>query len=88
MGSPLPDYTPDRNYSDDRVPVLGVNQYNLERKSSNNKSNESNKQSNEQSNEQCWSESLGYKCCSNKCNAKVVTIDNNGYWGAENGEWY
>jgi len=79
MESPLPNYTPDRNYSDDRVPVLGVNQYNLERKSSNTTTNEPS--------EQCWSEVLGYKCCSKGCNARIILVDESGYWGAENGEW-
>jgi len=32
----------------------------------------------------CWSEALGYKCCS-KCN--VILTDKNGKWGIENNKW-
>ena len=35
---------------------------------------------------QCWSEPLGYKCCS-KNNRKVTKIDKYGEWGTENGEY-
>ncbi|ORX86578.1 coth-domain-containing protein [Anaeromyces robustus] len=82
-GEPLPDYTPDKSYSDDRVPVLGINQYNVERLS---KGTEPSKPS-EPKTEECWSEALGYKCCSKGCDAVVLAIDNSGNWGAENGEW-
>jgi len=36
-------------------------------------------------NGKCWSESLGYKCCSS-CGF-VYYIDNDGEWGIANGEW-
>jgi len=29
IGEPFPEYTPDKNYIDDRVPVLGIDQYNV-----------------------------------------------------------
>ncbi|OUM56270.1 Non-catalytic module family DOC2, partial [Piromyces sp. E2] len=35
----------------------------------------------------CWSEKFGYKCCSKGCDSIVGVFDENGYWGAENGEW-
>ncbi|ORX76204.1 hypothetical protein BCR32DRAFT_224457 [Anaeromyces robustus] len=35
---------------------------------------------------QCWSNSLGFNCCSNP-NAPVVYEDNDGQWGFENGNW-
>ncbi|OUM60266.1 Non-catalytic module family DOC2, partial [Piromyces sp. E2] len=35
----------------------------------------------------CWSEAIGYKCCSSGCNAVVVYTDNDGSWGVENGQW-
>jgi len=38
---PLPDYTPDKSYADDDIPVLGVNQYNLNKKSSSSSSSSS-----------------------------------------------
>jgi len=34
----------------------------------------------------CWSEKLGYKCCSAK-NTNVVLIDKDGKWGIEKQEW-
>jgi len=34
----------------------------------------------------CWSERLGYPCCSSS-NAKVEYTDNDGEWGVENNEW-
>jgi len=34
--------------------------------------------------ENCWSEEYGYPCCSN---CSVVTEDELGLWGAENGKW-
>jgi len=34
----------------------------------------------------CWSESLGYKCCSS-CNVSVQYTDNDGAWGVEKNEW-
>ena len=34
--------------------------------------------------ENCWSEEYGYSCCSN---CSVVTEDELGLWGAENGKW-
>ncbi|ORX60895.1 coth-domain-containing protein [Piromyces finnis] len=72
---PLPKYTPDKNYADDRVPVIGVNQYLLSK--SENPSNPS----------KCWSEAFGYKCCTKGCKTIVNVIENGKYWGAENGEW-
>jgi hypothetical protein len=35
--------------------------------------------------DKCFSESLGYPCCST-C-TETVYIDKNGNWGIENGEW-
>jgi len=35
--------------------------------------------------ESCWSEALGYTCCTRSCS--VVAEDKEGLWGAENGEW-
>jgi hypothetical protein len=35
---------------------------------------------------ECWSEKLGYSCCSEN-NTRVVLTDDDGKWGAENGEW-
>jgi len=35
--------------------------------------------------ETCWSEVLGYPCCSNTCH--VILTDESGSWGAEKGEW-
>ncbi|OUM66606.1 Non-catalytic module family DOC2, partial [Piromyces sp. E2] len=34
----------------------------------------------------CWSEPLGYPCCSNK-DTKIVNSDKNGDWGVENKKW-
>jgi len=73
----LPEYTPDENYADDRVPTLGVNQYNLERKGNTNSAIKSD----------CWSEPLGYKCCSSGCKSVVIYTDKDGSWSAENNEW-
>lgn len=33
----------------------------------------------------CWSQSLGYNCCSTT--TSTVEIDNDGKWGVENGQW-
>jgi len=77
IGQPLPAYTPNKNYEDNSVPVIGVNQYNLSRK----------QQSNAAEPEKCWAKDLGYKCCSKGCDAPVYAVDNSGYWSAENGEW-
>jgi len=33
----------------------------------------------------CWSLDIGYKCCTKTCD--VITTDEFGSWGAENGEW-
>ncbi|KAL6588802.1 hypothetical protein LY90DRAFT_383447 [Neocallimastix californiae] len=38
-------------------------------------------------NEECWSENLGYKCCTKKCDAIFVLTDELGNWGMENKEW-
>jgi hypothetical protein len=84
IGEPLPPYTPDKSYADDSVPVLGVNQYNLERK---NGSAEKPEPTEPTESKECWSEAFGYKCCSAGCNSVVVVIDESGYWSAENGEW-
>ncbi|OUM66245.1 Non-catalytic module family DOC2, partial [Piromyces sp. E2] len=35
----------------------------------------------------CWSEPLGYKCCSTGCKSVVIYTDENGSWSAENNEW-
>ena len=37
-------------------------------------------------NNNCWSQRLGYRCCSNN-NKNVVYTDNDGKWGVENGDW-
>ncbi|ORX77523.1 putative cellulase [Anaeromyces robustus] len=34
----------------------------------------------------CWSQSLGYSCCTN-ASTPVVYSDNDGDWGVENGNW-
>eukprot|EP00833_Pecoramyces_ruminatium_P001464 jgi/Orpsp1_1/1175496/evm.model.c7180000054094.1 len=34
----------------------------------------------------CWSQSLGYKCCSS-ANAEVLYVDDDGKWSVENDEW-
>ncbi|ORX61266.1 alpha/beta-hydrolase [Piromyces finnis] len=34
----------------------------------------------------CWSERLGWPCCSNS-NAEVVYVDEDGDWGVENNDW-
>ncbi|KAG4107095.1 hypothetical protein H8356DRAFT_1392576 [Neocallimastix lanati (nom. inval.)] len=86
LGEPLPEYTPDKNYSDDRVPVLGVNQYILEKTSTNNETTKKPSNPSEPS-KSCWSETYGYKCCSKGCSSNVLTNDEYGYWGSENGEW-
>jgi len=36
------------------------------------------------SEDDCWSKVLGYSCCSS---CQVVTADESGLWGAENGQW-
>ena len=122
VGDPLPEYTPDRNYADNRVPTLGVNQYNLERSKVSVVPTETAKvettttideiattmvedvttvpstttilttvtvkiEPTEEASESCWSESLGYKCCSKGCNATVYFVDKSGDWGVENREW-
>ena len=35
--------------------------------------------------DECWATALGYDCC--KKPQKVIVTDENGQWGAENGEW-
>jgi len=88
---PLPEYTPDKKYADDRVPVLGVNQFVLSRKGGKpaepTKPDEPVKPVEPTKPTKCFSEELGYKCCTKGCNAIVNVIDDFGYWGAENGEW-
>ncbi|ORX61215.1 coth-domain-containing protein [Piromyces finnis] len=88
----LPEYTPDEGYADDRIPILGVNQYNLEREESinstiNNNSTETSTTQPSLDENVCWSEALGYKCCSSGCNSIVIFTDENGSWSAENNEW-
>jgi len=95
----LPEYIPDENYADDRVPILGVNQYNLERKGITNSTTNNNLtdttttqqtlSEDETSNNEtvCWSETLGYKCCSNGCKSSIVLTDETGSWSIENNEW-
>jgi len=34
----------------------------------------------------CWSEPLGYYCCSNPT-TDTIAVDANGLWGVENGQW-
>ncbi|ORX79741.1 hypothetical protein BCR32DRAFT_205283, partial [Anaeromyces robustus] len=36
--------------------------------------------------EKCWSEKIGYKCCSSP-NAVLQLTDIFGYWSVEDGEW-
>jgi len=81
IGEPLPPYTPNKKYADDTLPVLGVNEYNLERKNGGKANQET------PADDKCWSEAFGYKCCSKGCDAAVVEIDESGYWGAEKGDW-
>jgi len=83
IGTALPPYTPNKNYEDNSVPVLGVNQYNLARKGT----SANTQQQTQTSSGSCWAEALGYQCCSNGCNAVVVTEEDNRFWGVENGQW-
>jgi len=124
VGDPLPEYTPDRNYADNSVPTLGVNQYNLERskaavvvptetttveattiidevvattmvEATTTVPNTTTilttvtvkVEPTKEPSESCWSESLGYKCCSKGCKATVYYVDKSGDWGVEGREW-
>jgi len=78
----IPEYTPNSSYADDTEPVLGVNKYIREQKQK--KPIEQPAEPTEPT-EKCWSEALGYKCC--KCETYPYIVDEEGSWGAENGQW-
>jgi len=102
----LPEYIPDKTYSDDRVPILGINQYILEKQS--NPDVTTTKKTTTRTTttkrttatttttvtviptppkETCWSEPLGFKCCSKGCNTGIIYTDRDGSWGVENNDW-
>jgi hypothetical protein len=107
----LPEYIPDETYEDVRVPILGVNQYNLERTNPSYTKPTTTKRRTTTTVkittstnvittttttstttiitpiETCWSESLGYPCCSMGCNAINYYTDDDGFWGVENDDW-
>jgi len=109
----LPEYIPDKTYVDNRVPLLGVNEYNLQRKdpSMTRPVITTTKRTTTTSSatpavttitttittidstpeptsvDICWSEPLGYPCCSKGCQATSYFIDDNGSWGVENDDW-
>jgi len=91
IGQPLPPYTPNKSYEDNSVPVLGVNQYVLSKSTTTTPVQPSEPaqpaQPGQPSEPECWSEALGYKCCTGGCNASIILVEGQEYWGVENGDW-
>jgi len=87
----LPEYIPDKNYKDDRVPILGINQYIAElEKDSSPEIDLNNLELYDDDDETktivCWAEEFGYPCCS-QCDSRIVLNDDSGLWGVEKNEW-
>jgi len=85
----LPAYTPNLNYEDNSIPIIGVNvdaafSPGSSSSSSSNSSTKTSTNDKTPDSSSCWSEEQGYQCCSG---CDIVYEDNTGFWGVENNEW-